>query len=74
MNRMTASQRADEIGDVGLVERDAQAIHAGDEAEAEDEQEQRGAEAESDQARKRGREHQGGADQRREIDRLFHTL
>ncbi len=66
-------QSADEIGEPRIVELDAEAVDASRQPEAEEEEQQRRAEAEGDQARKRGGEHQCGADQRHEINRLIHS-
>ena len=65
-------QRADEIGQFGVVEFDAEPVYAARQTDAEKQEQKRRAEAEGDQARKRRGKHQGCADERQEIDRLFH--
>ena len=47
-------QRADEIGERGVVELDPQAVDAGKQPDAQEEEQQRRAEAEGEQARKGG--------------------
>ena len=66
-------QRADDIGDVGIVELDAEPVGAAGKSDAKEEKQQGRAEAEGDQARKRGGEDQRGGDQRYGIECLIHS-
>ena len=65
-------QRADEIGEVGIVEVDAQPVDAGQKADRQEQEQEGGAEAEGEEAGKRGQQDEDGADEDDEVERFEH--